>query len=68
MKIRGKLTIIRAPNKTVFFCFLMFSFVFLIGRLAAKNSNTFLTVQDKRMYFFCPISVKGNMYERFTKD
>jgi len=44
MKIRGKLTIIRAPNKTVFFCFLMFyfplvsersSFVFLIGASGA---------------------------------
>ena len=35
MTIRGKLMIIRAPNKTVFFCFLMFSFVFLIGASGA---------------------------------
>jgi hypothetical protein len=26
-------------KKHVFFCFPMFSFVFLIGRLAAKNGN-----------------------------
>ena len=43
MKIRGKLTIIRAPNKTVFFCFLMFylplvSRLVLIGALTHKNN------------------------------